>query len=70
MPDKFFISYRREDAAAEAARIRDRLTTVFGPANIFMDIDELKPGQRFDQELAKALSTCSIFRAITRWYGP
>ena len=39
MPDKFFINYRREDAAAEAARIRDRLTNVFGPANIFMDID-------------------------------
>src|SRR5262245_59150567 len=70
MPGKIFISYRREDAAAEAARIRDRLATVFGPANIFMDIDELKPGQRFDQELAKALSTCNIFLAVIgpRWY--
>ena len=29
-----------------------------------MDIDELKPRQRFDQELAKALSTCNIFLAI------
>ena len=35
-----------------------------------MDIDELKPGQRFDLELAKALSTCNVFLAIIgpRWY--
>jgi len=43
MPDKFFVSYRREDAAAEAARIRDRLTTVFGIGKVSMDVDELKP---------------------------
>jgi len=35
-----------------------------------MDIDELKPGQRIDLELAKALSTCNVFLAIIgpRWY--
>jgi TIR domain len=70
MPSKIFVSYRREDAAAEAARIRDRLTTVFGFDNVFMDIDALKPGQRFDEELAKALSTCDAFLAVIgpRWY--
>jgi hypothetical protein len=70
MPRKIFVSYRREDAAAEAARIRDRLTTVFGADNVFMDIDTLKPGQRFDQELEKALSTCDAFLAVIgpRWY--
>jgi hypothetical protein len=70
MPSKIFVSYRREDAAAEAARIRDRLTTLLGSDNVFMDVDALKPGQRFDQELSKALSTCNVFLAIIGplWY--
>jgi hypothetical protein len=70
MPGKIFVSYRREDAAAEAARIRDRLTAAFGSKHVFMDVDELKPGQRFDEELAKALSTCDAFLAVIgpRWY--
>jgi hypothetical protein len=70
MPGKIFINYRREDARSEAARIRDRLITLFGPGNIFMDIDDLKPGQRFDAELTKALSTCDAFLAVIgpRWY--
>lgn len=67
---KYFVNYRREDAGAEAARIRDRLSTIFGPANVFMDVDDLRPGQRFDQELAKALSQCNVFLAVVgaRWY--
>jgi TIR domain len=65
-----FINYRREDGGAEAARIRDRLVTVFGPDNVFMDVDDLKPGQRFDHELAKALDRCNVFLAVigSRWY--
>ena len=69
MPNRIFISYRREDGAASARSICDRLTQVFGSANVFMDVNSLVPGQRFDVELDKALSQCKVFLAIIgpRW---
>jgi hypothetical protein len=70
MPAKIFVNYRREDAGAQAARIRDRLVGSFGAANVFMDVDNLRPGQRFDKELTKALDGCDAFIAVIgpRWY--
>jgi hypothetical protein len=53
---KVFISYRRYDDASAAARVRDGLAQRFGKANLFMDVDNLVAGQRFDQELTKALA--------------
>lgn len=44
MPE-IFISYRRDDSAAYAGRLYDRLTNHFGQRHIFMDIDHIKPGQ-------------------------
>lgn len=69
MPNRVFISYRREDGAASARSICDRLTQVFGSANVFMDVNSLVPGQRFDVELDAALSQCKVFLAIIgpRW---
>jgi hypothetical protein len=52
---KFFINYRREDAGAEAARIGDRLATVVGPGNVFVDFDDLKP---------HALAPCNQVRQV------
>ena len=51
MTGKIFVNYRREDGAASAARLRDRLAQAFGAANIFMDVDNLLAGQRFDNEI-------------------
>jgi TIR domain len=42
-----FISYRRQDTAAYAGRIYDRLTAKYGDNNVFMDIDRIEPGQDF-----------------------
>jgi hypothetical protein len=69
MPNSVFISYRREDGAARARSICDRLTQVFGSANVFMDVNSLVPGQRFDVELDTALSQCKVFVAVIgpRW---
>jgi formylglycine-generating enzyme required for sulfatase activity len=52
-----------------AARIRDRLAATFGDANVFMDVDHLLPGQRFDKELEKALAQTDVFLAVIgpRW---
>src|SRR5215467_3636479 len=65
MAGKIFISYRREDDPAAAARVRDALASKFGKANLFMDVDSLIAGQRFDDELRKALAVCDVLIAIT-----
>ena len=57
MATKIFINYRRGDVRSDAARIRDRLATVFGPKNVFMDVENLVAGQRFDMALAKSLAS-------------
>jgi hypothetical protein len=69
MAGKIFINYRREDARADARTIRDRLAGAFGASRVFMDVDNLQPGQRFDQELAKALAQCDVFLSVIgpRW---
>ena len=69
MPSKIFVSYRRDDDPNGAARIRDALTAKFGRSSVFMDVDDLLAGLRFDEELAKALAACDVFLAIIgpRW---
>jgi formylglycine-generating enzyme required for sulfatase activity len=69
MVGKIFVNYRRQDARADARSIRDRLANAFGNASIFMDVDNLEPGQRFDQELEKALALCDVFLPVIgpRW---
>lgn len=69
MPGKIFVNYRRDDERSAAARVRDRLTFAFGASNVFMDVDNLTAGQRFDKELEKALVETDIFIAVMgpRW---
>jgi hypothetical protein len=64
MAGKIFISYRRDDAAGDARGIRDALAAKFGKANVFMDVDDLLPGQRFDKKLAIALDACDVLIAV------
>lgn len=69
MAGKIFVSYRRDDAAGDARGIRDALAANFGPTDVFMDVDNLLAGQRFDKELSKALDSCDVLIAVMgqRW---
>src|SRR5437764_6777860 len=69
MRGRIFISYRRDDAPGDARGVADRLARKFGKSNVFMDVDNLLAGQRFDRELDKALSQCDVLIAILgpRW---
>ena len=69
MVGKVFISYRRDDDPSAAARVRDGLTARLGRSSVFMDVDNLLAGQRFDQELAKALAASDVLVAVigVRW---
>src|SRR5262245_59446705 len=64
-----FVSYRREDSAANARSIRDRLAGELGDRNVFMDVDDLVAGQRFDEVLQKSLDRCDAVLVIIgpRW---
>lgn len=69
MMAKIFINYRRDDVPGDARSIRDALAVKFGKQSVFMDVDNLIAGQRFDKELAKALDQCGVLVAVMgpRW---
>lgn len=66
---KVFISYRRDDVPGDARGVRDALAKKLGRKNVFMDIDDLRPGERFDTKLLHTLDQCKVFIAIIgpRW---
>lgn len=64
MHGRIFLSYRRVDVPNDVYRIRKALVKTFGPNSVFMDSDSIRPGQRFDHELARALDACQILIAI------
>jgi len=66
---RFLISYRREDSAAYAGRLFDRLSDYFGRDNIFIDIDTIKPGQDFVHTISSSVIECDAVIAVIgkRW---
>jgi hypothetical protein len=61
---KLFISYRRDDAAAAAGRLFDRLIQFMPRENIFMDVDSIGAGENFRQRIEDAITQCSVFLPI------
>ena len=66
---RIFVSYRREDTAGWAGRLYDDLSNRFGSANVFRDLDTLKPGRRFDDAIKVALESCDVVLCLVgpRW---
>jgi hypothetical protein len=64
-----FISYRREDSGGHAGRLCDRLTARFGHARVFMDLQDIAPGQNFAQSIDEKIATCDCVIAVIgpRW---
>lgn len=59
-----FVNYRRQDTRADAGRIYDRLSTHFGKDHVFMDIDDITPGQNFVQILEETLDYCAVLLVL------
>jgi hypothetical protein len=59
-----FISYRREETAAQAGRLYDHLRDHFGEDRVFMDVDSITVGVDFTTAITEALSGCDILLAI------
>jgi len=61
---RIFISYRRDDSAAHAGRLYDRLEYHFGQGQVFMDVDAIKPGLDFVEVVQEAVSVCDGLVAV------
>jgi hypothetical protein len=59
-----FISYRREETAAQAGRLYDHLSNRFGEDRVFMDIDSIAIGSDFTKAVIDAVSGCNILLAL------
>jgi hypothetical protein len=60
---RVFISYRRDDTAGHAGRLRDSLCARFGDDHVFMDL-EMAPGIDFVDELDRELGRCEVLLVV------
>jgi TIR domain len=60
MSGQIFISYRREDSAAAAGRVYDRLSESFPSNRIFIDVDNIAPGVDFVKAIEKSVGSCEF----------
>jgi hypothetical protein len=64
MTAKVFISYRREDSAAYAGRIQDRLDRELGRDLLFIDVDGIPLGINFVKVLREEVAQCGVLLAV------
>lgn len=58
--NQIFICYRRDDTAAVAGRIFDRLSQKFGKSAIFKDVDSIPLGVNFKHHLDSVVKQCDV----------
>jgi len=64
MSGQIFISYRREESRWSARSLCDRLTEHFDPNQIFMDVDDIAPGDDFVKAIEKTVGECDVLIAV------
>lgn len=64
-----FLSYRRDDSAANAGRLFDWLARQFGRDRIFLDTDKIASGEEFPRVLEERLAASDVLVAVIgpRW---
>ena len=69
---KVFISYRRDDSAAAAGRVYDRLCLLLKKPNVFFDVSAIKGGEDFEKSIASAIdsSDAALIFIGDKWLGP
>ncbi len=61
---KVFISYRRDDASANAGRLCDWLQRQFKDDNVFLDTEKIAPGDNFPEVLQERLAATEVLLAV------
>jgi hypothetical protein len=64
MATRVFISYRRDDSAAFAGRVHDRLRSEFGREALFMDVDTVRLGVDFVEVISGQVAECDVLLAV------
>jgi hypothetical protein len=59
-----FISYRRNDSAGHAGRLYDALCAHYGPERVFLDVDDILPGEDFCRKLEDTERKCSALVVV------
>jgi hypothetical protein len=59
-----FISYRREEAAAHAGWLAQRLGEHFGEHKVFRDIDPIEPGLDFVEAIQRAVDSAEVVLVV------
>jgi len=61
---RIFINYRRDDTQGVAGRLFDHLALEYSRAELFMDVDAMKPGLDFIKQLDSQVSQCHVLLAV------
>lgn len=59
-----FLSYRRDDSAGYAGRLRSSLEAKLGEGSVFRDVDAIEPGQDFVHAIESRVRACRVFLAV------
>jgi hypothetical protein len=59
-----FISYRRAESGAQAARLNERLIAGLGRKRVFMDVDDIAPGADVGERIEAAIASCNVMLVL------
>ncbi|MDX2417750.1 MAG: TonB family protein [Xanthomonadales bacterium] len=61
---KIFISYRRKDNPFAARSVYEALCVKFGKENVFYDVERMRAGRDFREQIDKMLSWCDVMLVV------
>lgn len=64
MAGHIFISYRRSDEPGFAKALFNELESAFLPGHLFMDVDNIRPGEDFVKALSDYLQQCQVVLVV------
>jgi|ERR1700730_5658869 hypothetical protein len=72
MAKRIFISYRREDTASAAGRVYDRLCRFLPPSDVFIDVNTIRGGEKFEEAVVATLEKSDALLAFIgrKWLDP
>jgi hypothetical protein len=59
-----FISYRREDSAEVAHRLHEKLAANFDADTVFIDVEDIAPGEDFTEVIDEKVAFCDALIAV------
>ena len=59
-----FINYRHDDTRFEARLLYDRLASRLGSENVFLDVESLRSGMNWLEEIKSHIDSCHVFLSL------